>query len=90
MKFIPSHVQFFSKSNSENGIKICYYLTKLQTKLSWLLFYGSQCTLSLANQRLLRFLFEALYSSMHALLITDRKTLCDVLAVFLAWDFKKC
>jgi len=27
----PSHVQFFSKSNSENGIKIRYYLTKLQT-----------------------------------------------------------
>jgi len=38
VKFIPSHVQFFSKSNSENGIKTCHYLTKLQTKPSWLLF----------------------------------------------------
>jgi len=34
---------FFSKSNSENGIKICYYLTQLQTKLSWLPSCGSQC-----------------------------------------------
>jgi len=28
----------FFKSNSENSIKICYYLTKLQTKLRWFLF----------------------------------------------------
>jgi len=33
-----SHVQFFSKSDSEDGIKMRYYLTKLQTKLSWLFF----------------------------------------------------
>jgi len=35
VKFIPSHVQFFSKSNSENVIKS---MTKLLTKLSWFLF----------------------------------------------------
>ena len=39
----PSPVQFFSKSNGENGIKIRYCLTKLQTNLSWLLFCGSWC-----------------------------------------------
>jgi len=40
VKFITSHVQFFFKSNIEieNGIEIRYYLTKLHTKLSWLLF----------------------------------------------------
>jgi len=31
-------MQFFSKSNSKNDIKIGYYSTKLQTNLSWLLF----------------------------------------------------
>ena len=43
MKFIPSHVSFILKSNSENCIKIRWFLTKLQTKLSWLLFYGPRC-----------------------------------------------
>jgi len=37
VKFIPSHVPFISKSNSENCIKISWFLTKLRTKISWLL-----------------------------------------------------
>ena len=36
--FIPSHVLFISKSSSENSIKICKLLTKLKTRISWLLF----------------------------------------------------
>ena len=38
MKFIPSHVSFILKSNSENCIIIRWFLTKLQTTISWLLF----------------------------------------------------
>jgi len=44
VKFIPSHVSFISKSNSENYIEIDSFLTKLQTKISWLLFYGPLCS----------------------------------------------
>ena len=44
MKFIPSHVSFIVNSNSDNCIKICSFFTKLQTKISWLHFYGSQCS----------------------------------------------
>jgi len=40
VKFIPSHVQFFSKSNSENVIKIYDEVTD-KTKL--VPFYGSRC-----------------------------------------------
>ena len=36
--FILSRVMFIYKSNSENGTKIHQFLTKLQTKISWLLF----------------------------------------------------
>jgi len=45
-KFIPSYVSFILKSHSENciKIKIRWFLTKLQTKISWLLCYGLQCT----------------------------------------------
>ena len=43
VKFIPSHVSFISKSNSENYIEIRWFLTKLQTKISWLLFHGPWC-----------------------------------------------
>jgi len=35
---LVSHVPFISKSISENCIKIRWFLTKLQTKISWLLF----------------------------------------------------
>jgi len=38
---MPSHVQFFSKSKSENGIKVCS--GEVTAKLSWLLFYISRC-----------------------------------------------
>jgi len=38
VKVIPSHVSFISKSNSENYIEVRWFLTKLQTKISWLLF----------------------------------------------------
>jgi len=38
VKFIPLHVPFISQSNSENYIEIHSLLTKLQTKISWLLF----------------------------------------------------
>jgi len=40
-----SHVLFISKSNSENCIKIRLFLAKLQTKISWLLFYGQRCSI---------------------------------------------
>jgi len=43
MKFTPLHVTFVSESNSVNGIEIRQYLTKLETKLSWLRVYGSRC-----------------------------------------------
>jgi len=33
----------FVNLNSENCIKLSWFLMKLQTKLSWLLFYGPQC-----------------------------------------------
>ena len=46
MQFRPSHVSFVAKSNSENFIKIRWFLTKLQRKISWLLFYGPQCICS--------------------------------------------
>jgi len=36
--FIPAHLPFIAKSNSENYIQICCFLTKLQRKISWLLF----------------------------------------------------
>jgi len=39
VKFIPSHVPFILKSNSDNCIKIPWFLTKLHTKLSWLLLW---------------------------------------------------
>jgi len=39
-----SHVPFIYKSNSENCIQICGFLTKLPTKTSWLLFYGPPCS----------------------------------------------
>jgi len=35
VKFIPSHVSFISKSNIGNCIKIRWFWTKLQTKISW-------------------------------------------------------
>ena len=38
-----SYVSFIMKSNSENCVKIHCFFTKLQTKISWLIFYGSQC-----------------------------------------------
>ena len=38
MKFICPHVSFILKSKSENCIKIRWFLRKLQTKTSWLLF----------------------------------------------------
>jgi len=38
-----SHVSFVCNSNSESCIKIHWFLTKLQRKISWLLFYGSWC-----------------------------------------------
>jgi len=38
VKFIPSHVPFSLKSNSGNCIKIRRFLTKLQTKITWILF----------------------------------------------------
>jgi len=38
VKFIPSHVSFISKSSSEKCIKSVDFLTKLQTKICWLLF----------------------------------------------------
>ena len=41
MKFILSHVSFISTSHSENCIKICFVLIKLQTKISWLLFMAT-------------------------------------------------
>jgi len=44
VKFILSQVSFISKSNSENCINICWFLTKSQTKISWLLFYSPWCT----------------------------------------------
>ena len=37
VKFIPPHVLFIAKSNSENCIKIRWFFTKLRTKISWLL-----------------------------------------------------
>ena len=37
------HASFIVKSNTENCTKIRWTLTKLQTKISWLLFYGSLC-----------------------------------------------
>jgi len=37
-KFTPAHVSFTAKSNSENYIKIRWFLTKLQRKICWLLF----------------------------------------------------
>jgi len=37
------HVSFILESDSENYIKIREFLTKLQTKISWLLFYGPRC-----------------------------------------------
>ena len=37
IKFILSHVTFICKSSNENGTKIRWYLTKLQTKLNRLL-----------------------------------------------------
>jgi len=40
--FVPSHVLFIWKSNSENYIEIHWFLL-LQTKISWLLFYGPRC-----------------------------------------------
>jgi len=43
VKFIPSHLSFILKSNSENCIKIRWFLRKLQTKISWFLFYGCRC-----------------------------------------------
>jgi len=43
VKFIRSHVSFIVNSNSENCIKIRWLFTKLQTKISWLRFYGSRC-----------------------------------------------
>jgi len=36
MQFIPAHVPFIVKSNSENYIKIRWFLIKLQRKISWL------------------------------------------------------
>ena len=47
--FIPSHVWFISKSNSENCIEIRYFLTKLQTKISWLLFMAHGVGLGLVG-----------------------------------------
>jgi len=38
MKFIPAHVSFIVKSNSENYIKIRCCLTKLHRKINWPLF----------------------------------------------------
>jgi len=38
VKFILAQVSFIAKSNSENYIKIRLFLTKLQQKISWLLF----------------------------------------------------
>jgi len=43
VKFILLYVLFIYKSNSENSIDICWFLTKLQTEISWLLFYGPRC-----------------------------------------------
>ena len=45
VKLILSHVSFICKSNTENRIKIRWFLTTLQIKISWLLFYGPQCSL---------------------------------------------
>jgi len=38
LKFIPAHVPFIAKSNSENYVKKPLILTKLRIKISWLLF----------------------------------------------------
>jgi len=43
VKFIRLHVSFILKSNGENYIEICWFLTKLQTKICWL-FYGPRCS----------------------------------------------
>jgi len=43
VKFTASHVLFISKSNSGNYIEIRWFLMKLQTKISWLHFYGTRC-----------------------------------------------
>ena len=40
------HVSFVANSNSEKYIKIRWFFTKLQTKISWLRFYGSLCIIS--------------------------------------------
>jgi len=51
MKFIPSHVSFIDKSNTENCIKIRCVLTKLQTKISWLLFMAHcVCTYTVSQK----------------------------------------
>jgi len=44
VRFILSYVSFISKSTSENCIEFRWSLTKLQSKISWLLFYGPWCT----------------------------------------------
>ena len=49
MKFITSHVSFIVNSNSENCIKICWFFRKLETKISWLRFYGSRCSISFGH-----------------------------------------
>ena len=49
MKFTPTRVLFITKSNSENCIEIRWFFTILQTKLSWLRFYGSRCRVPCSN-----------------------------------------
>jgi len=46
---IHLHVSFICKSNSGNCIKIRWFLTKLQKKISWLLFYGPQCIMDVTS-----------------------------------------
>jgi len=38
------HVSFIINSHNENCIKIRWFFTKLETKISWLRFYGSRCS----------------------------------------------
>jgi len=48
MKFISAHVSFIFKFNTENGIKIRWSLTKLQTnKINRLLFMAHQITITI-------------------------------------------